>query len=151
MAGYSGSTLVKKLGIVEGASVLAVGAPPGYRKLLEPLPASVRFVSRLDAATDVVHLFVTKRASLARALAGYRAHMAPNAAVWVSWPKKASGVPTEITEDVVREVALPLGLVDVKVCAVDDVWSGLKLVVRRTARAGATAGRPGRAARRPSG
>ncbi|HZL98670.1 MAG TPA: DUF3052 domain-containing protein [Planctomycetota bacterium] len=130
MAGYSGTPLAKKLGIKERFRVVAIGAPRGYRALLAPLPASVRLDSRPDRTTDLVHLFTTKRGELARALASYRRQLDPQAAVWVSWPKRSAKVPTEITEDVVREVALPLGFVDVKVCAVDAVWSGLKLVVR---------------------
>ena len=134
MAGYSGTPLAKKLGIEEGFTVFAVNAPKHYRKLLEPLPASVRFVSKLDGATRVAHVFTTRKSELARVLAGFRKGLDLGAAVWVSWPKKSAKVPTEITEDVVREVALPLGFVDVKVCAVDEIWSGLKLVVRKALR-----------------
>jgi hypothetical protein len=134
MAGYSGTPLVKKLGIKEGCKIFVVGAPKGYRELLEPLPPSVKFVKKLDESTGVVHVFTSKKAELARALASYRRAIDPDALVWVSWPKKAAKVPTDITEDVVRELALPLGFVDVKVCAIDDVWSGLKLVVRRELR-----------------
>ena len=130
MAGYSGTPLAKKLGIREDSVVLPVHAPANYRELLAPIPDGVRFVKKADAKTDVVHLFVTKKADLERALAGYRKQLASDATVWVSWPKKSSKVPTDITEDVIREVALPMGWVDVKVCADDDVWSGLKLVVR---------------------
>jgi Protein of unknown function (DUF3052) len=131
MAGYSGTPLAKKLGIRDGSVVVPVHAPADYRELLEPLPSSVRFAKRADAQTDIVHLFVTQRAELARALADYRTQLHPSAAVWVSWPKKSAKVPTDITEDVIRDVALPLGFVDIKVCAVDEVWSGLKLVVRK--------------------
>ena len=134
VAGYSGTPLAKKLGIKEQANVVAVGSPRGYRELLEPLPAAVRFSSKIDNTTDVVHVFSTKKSELTRALASYRKKLDPSATVWVSWPKKAAKVPTDITEDTVREVALPLGFVDVKVCAVDDVWSGLKLVVRKELR-----------------
>jgi hypothetical protein len=129
-AGYSGTPLAKKLGIKEQHSVLAVNAPANYLALLAPLPEGVRFVKSANASTDVVHLFVTKKAELARALAKYRSALRSDASVWVSWPKKTSKVPSEITEDTVREIALPLGFVDVKVCAVDETWSGLKLVVR---------------------
>ena len=131
MAGYSGTPLAGKLGIREGFRILASGAPSHYRKLLKPLPASVRFVSRLDRTTNVAHIFTTNRSELSRALSACRKRLDPAAMVWVSWPKKAAGVATDVTEDVVREVALPLGYVDVKVCAIDEVWSGLKLVVRR--------------------
>ena len=94
----------------------------------------MRFSSKIDKTVDVVHVFSTKRAELSRALASYRKALQPDAAVWVSWPKKAAKVATDITEDVVRELALPLGFVDIKVCAVDEVWSGLKLVVRKELR-----------------
>jgi hypothetical protein len=134
VAGYSGTPLAKKLGIKEQTSVVAVDAPDGYRKLLEPLPAAVRFATKIDKTVDIVHVFSTKKTQLARALASYRKSLQSNAAVWVLWPKKAAKVATDITEDVVREVALPLGFVDIKVCAVDDVWSGLKLVVRKELR-----------------
>lgn len=134
MAGYSATPLARKLGIKAGSRVLPVGAPPGYAERLEPLPDAVRFVSRLAKSTDIVHLFTADKARLAKALVRYRAAIAPAAVIWVSWPKKAAKVPTDITEDTVRELALPLGLVDVKVCAVDEVWSGLKLVIRRELR-----------------
>jgi hypothetical protein len=133
VAGYSGTPLAKKLGIKDGLTVLLTGAPDGYRMKLDAAP-SVRFTTKLSKAVNLVHLFATKRAPLAHALASYRQTLAPEAVVWVSWPKQSSKVPTEITEDTVRELALPLGFVDVKVCAVDEVWSGLKLVVRKTLR-----------------
>ena len=133
-AGYSGTPLAKKLGIVEGARVFAVDAPEHYGELVAPLPPGVTEAKRIDADTDLVHLFVKSKARLAKALAGARKAMRPDCAIWVSWPKKASGVETDITEDTIREVALPMGLVDVKVCAVDATWSGLKLVVRKALR-----------------
>lgn len=133
-AGYSGTPLWSKLGIKEGLKIAAVGAPKGYRDLLHPLPAAVRFTSKIDGTTDLVHIFTTRKSELAGALAVYRRTLDPQAVVWVSWPKKAAKVPTEITEDTVREVALPLGFVDIKVCAIDATWSGLKLVVRRALR-----------------
>jgi hypothetical protein len=110
------------------------GAPPHYRRLLEPLPEGVVFQSRAGRNTDLAHVFVARREDLARRLARLRRQLGPQATVWVSWPKKSSGVPSTVTEDVVRELALPLGFVDVKVCAVDEVWSGLKLVVRKELR-----------------
>jgi hypothetical protein len=134
MAGYSGTPLAKKLGIAAGHRVALIGAPATYLASLEPLPERVTFVKKADAKSDVVHLFTTVRADLASALASYRATLAPDAIVWVSWPKKAAKVPTDVTEDVIRAEALPLGFVDVKVCAVDEVWSGLKLVVRKALR-----------------
>lgn len=134
MAGYSGTPLAKKLGIKAKFKVFAMGAPGDYRAMLEPLPPSVQFTSKVDASTDIAHIFSTQRTELSRALAAFRERLAPDAMVWVSWPKKSAKVPTEITEDTVREVALPLGFVDVKVCAINEVWSGLKLVVRKELR-----------------
>lgn len=134
MTGYSGTPLAKKLGIKAGGTVLAPDAPDGYRDWLAPLPDGVRFAAELSPATDVIHLFATSAAVLADALAQARAAMRADAMVWVSWPKKASKVPTDITEDTIRALALPLGLVDVKVCAVTDIWSGLKLVIRKELR-----------------
>jgi hypothetical protein len=134
MPGYSGTPLARKLGIVADAVVVVLGAPPQYRDWLAPLPAGVRFAPRVSAQADVVHLFADRRAALAAALAALRPAIAPAAAVWVSWPKKSSGVATDVTEDAIRELALPLGFVDVKVCAVSEVWSGLKLVIRKALR-----------------
>ena len=133
-AGYSGTPLAKKLGYKASHRAAVVGAPEGYRDMLEPLPDGVVFERVATAKTDLVHVFATEREVLARHLNALRKKLEPEAAVWVSWPKKASKVPTDVTEDVIREVALPLGFVDVKVCAVDDVWSGLKLVVRKELR-----------------
>lgn len=130
MAGYSGTPLAQKLGIRAGTVVLPIDAPSGYPGMLAPMPAGVRLARRMTPAVDVVHLFVTRRAELARRLRAARGVVRDDAALWVSWPKKASKQPTDVTEDVIREVALPLGFVDIKVCAVDDTWSGLKLVVR---------------------
>lgn len=134
MAGYSGTPLAKKLGITEASKVLVVNPPQDYASFFEALPPSVALTSKLDASVDIVHLFTTQRAELARALASYRAKLKAEAMVWVSWPKKSSKLASEITEDTVRELALPLGFVDVKVCAVNEVWSGLKLVVRKELR-----------------
>ena len=134
VAGYSGKPLATKLGIKEQTSLVAVDAPNGYRRLLEPLPAAVRFSSKIDKTTDIVHVFCTAKSELSRELKSYRKELGPNAAIWVSWPKRSANVPTDVTEDVVRAIALPLGFVDIKVCAVDDVWSGLKLVVRKELR-----------------
>ena len=132
--GYSGTPLAKKLGIKPGGRVLVSGAPKSYRESLEPLPHGVTFAKAVSESIDVIHVFTDSRARLAAALAQYRKAMRPDATIWVSWPKKASKVPTDITEDTVREVALPMGLVDVKVCAVDEIWSGLKLVIRKELR-----------------
>lgn len=133
-SGYSGTPLAKKLGIKEGCRLVAIDAPAGYRASLQPLPDAVVFGSRATGQTDIVHLFVTERRVLCSQLVALRTALRAEAMVWVSWPKKTSKVPTTITEDVIRDVALPMGWVDVKVCAVDEVWSGLKLVVRKELR-----------------
>lgn len=132
MAGYSGTPLVKKLGIKPGSRVFVSGSPADYRELVAPFPPKATVSARLDNTVDIVHLFTTSKTELAKFLHDSRRKLRSDAAVWISWPKKASKVPTDITEDTIREVALPLGLVDIKVCAVDDVWSGLKLVIRKT-------------------
>lgn len=133
-SGYSGTPLAKKLGIKEASTVYAIDAPANYQDLLAPLPEGVQFVAKLTASTEVTHLFVDKKQALQKTLKSLRDKMATDAMIWVSWPKKSSKVPTDVTEDVIREVALPLGLVDIKVCAVNEVWSGLKLVVRKELR-----------------
>ena len=134
MAGYSGTPLAKKLGIVDDSTVVTIDAPANYAKLLAPLPPGARIVSRSPRSPGLVHVFATSRAELKKNLDGLRNSIARDGVVWVSWPKKTAKVPTDITEDVIREVALPMGFVDVKVCAVDDTWSGLKLVIRRELR-----------------
>jgi hypothetical protein len=133
MAGYSGTPLAKKLGIKPGTKLFAVAAPGHYDELLAPLPEGVKRVRKIDAA-DVAHFFVTARARLNQELRAALPKMQQDAAIWISWPKKSAKVVTDITEDTIREVALPLGLVDIKVCAVDEVWSGLKLVIRKQLR-----------------
>jgi len=133
-AGYSGTPLARKLGIAAGSRVVVVNEPAGYRDWLSPLPDGVRFEAKLSASVDIVHVFTDRRAELKSQLDSCRPRIAPAAAVWVSWPKKASKVPTDITEDTIRELCLPIGFVDVKVCAVSEVWSGLKLVIRKELR-----------------
>lgn len=133
-SGYSGTPLAKKLGIRDASRVVVLGAPEGYHQLLQPLPDAVQFDSRISGSTEIVHVFYIRRAELEKALPEFRAKLNPSATLWVSWPKKASKVPTDITGGTVRELALPLGFVDVKVCAVDEVWSALKLVVRKELR-----------------
>jgi hypothetical protein len=135
-AGYSGTPLPRKLGIKPGHTVVLLDAPDGFDATLGPLPdgVSVRRDLGGDEPVDVVVLFVTVRHALVHRLDGVRARMAQDGGFWVAWPKKAAKVPTDITEDVVREVALPTGLVDNKVCAIDAVWSGLRLVIRRSLR-----------------
>ena len=132
MAGYSGTPLAKKLGIKPGTKVLALNAPRDYRDLLSPLPDGVAIAAKPNkAGADIVHLFVTSVAEYERDLPKARAAMAIDGAIWVSWYKKSAKIPTDVTEDVIRHRALKTDLVDVKVCAVSDVWSGLKLVVRK--------------------
>jgi hypothetical protein len=131
MAGYSGTPLAKRLGIREGARLYVENAPRDYRKLVAPMPEGVKLVARPDRDTDLVHVFTKERKRLEAALRSWRGTLKDDAVIWLSWPKKSARVDTDITEDTIREMALPLGLVDVKVCAVDEVWSGLKLVLRR--------------------
>ncbi len=130
-AGYSGKPLAKKLGIKAGGIVLTVNEPSDYPDLLGPLPANVRFVPSGVSDVDIAHVFTNLRDELFSSLASLRNVIRQDGAIWVSWYKKAAKLPTEITEDTIREAAFPLGLVDVKVCAVDDKWSGLKLVIRK--------------------
>ena len=134
-AGYSGTPLWKKLGYADGTRAWVCGAPAHYEALLG-LPAGVRvsWPKRARRKLQFAHIFETESAMLARRLTSLRNTIAPNGIVWVSWPKKSSGVATDITEDRIRDIALPMGFVDIKVCAVDDIWSGLKLVIRRTER-----------------
>ena len=135
MTGYSGTPLWKKLGYKTGMFAYVEGAPSNYLSLLA-LPADVVVTWLASAKSDMefVHLFATSASNLERKLESYRKRITPDGVIWVSWPKRSSGVKSDITEDTIRDVALPMGLVDVKVCAVDEVWSGLKLVIRREAR-----------------
>ena len=138
VTGYSATPLAKKLGVVQASRLCPIAAPTGYPDLLAPLPPDVSFESKASDHTDIVHLFVVQAAELGKQLAALRKTLKPTAVIWVSWPKKASRVATDITEDTIRELALPLGFVDVKVCAVTQVWSGLKLVVRKELRVSPT-------------
>ncbi len=130
-AGYSGTPLAKKLGLESGMRASAVGAPDHYHSLLAPEPDTIRWLGPRARRLNFVHLFVRREADLVRRLPAQLRRIVADGMIWVSWPKKASKVPTDVTEDVARRHALPLGIVDVKVCAVDDVWSGLKLVIRK--------------------
>jgi len=135
MAGYSGTPLWKKLGYKTGMSAYIDGAPSNYISLLSlPVDIVVTWLPRAKSDIEFVHLFATSTSKLKRKLESYRKRIVPGGVIWVSWPKKSSGLKSNITEDTIREVALPIGLVDVKVCAVDAVWSGLKLMIRRTER-----------------
>jgi hypothetical protein len=131
VAGYSGTPLIRKLGIKEGQRVAFPAAPDAFDALLGPLPDGVTVKSRATGPLDVIVFFTTSRAELARRLPALRRAMDPAAGLWVAWPKRSSGVETDMTEDVVRELGLANRLVDNKVCAIDEVWSGLRLVIRR--------------------
>jgi len=131
MAGYSGTPLPQKLGIKTDETVVAINAPSNYRRLLGPLPGGVMFSDRVRGNARFVHLFTTKRSHLQKKMSVLRNKLADDGVIWISWPKKSAGVDTDVTEDVIRAVSLPLGFVDVKVCAVDETWSGLKLMIRR--------------------
>jgi hypothetical protein len=135
MVGYSGTPLWKKLGYKDGTAACVDGAPGQYRSILE-LPAEFRvsWLAGPRKGMAFVHVFATEAKKLSAKLKSLRKSIAPDGVVWVSWPKKSSGVATDITEDTIREVALPLGFVDIKVCAVDEIWSGLKLMIRKELR-----------------
>jgi hypothetical protein len=137
MAGYSGTPLPKKLGIKQGSRVALVSAPEGFEAELEPLPEDVELTRRLDGdGLDVVLLFVTERDDLEQRFLPVARHLHPAGGLWVAWPKKSAKVPTDVDQSVVMEIGLATGLVDNKVCAVTDVWSGLRFVVRLADRAG---------------
>ena len=131
MAGYSGTPLPQKLGIKPGLTVVTINTPKNYRRLLGTIPEGVTFSNRLRSESTFVHVFIRKHSELANRLPVLREKIADAGTVWVSWPKRSAGVPTDVTEDVIRDVALPIGFVDVKVCAIDETWSALKLMVRR--------------------
>jgi hypothetical protein len=130
MVGYSGTPLARKLGIKEGSRVALLGAPEGFDDDVAPLPDGVHVLRRLAPRLDVAVLFVTERRDLEKRFPAVAASITPAGGLWVAWPKRASRVATDLTEDVLREVGLPQGLVDNKVCAVTDVWSGLRFVWR---------------------
>ena len=131
MAGYSGTPLAQKLGIKPGSIVVVLNQPANYRKLLGKGARRVEFSDLVRPDCSFVHLFSTRRSELKQKLRSLRSKIADAGVIWVSWPKKSSKISSDVTEDVIREVALPLGLVDIKVCAVDETWSGLKLMIRR--------------------
>ncbi len=122
---------MRKLGIRPNERIVVLNAPVDYEELLDEVPEGVAILDRMMAKPAFVHLFVTERAELERKLSALRTKLEEAGTLWVSWPKKAAKVPTDVTEDTIRAVALPLGFVDVKVCAVDETWSGLKLIIRR--------------------
>ncbi len=133
-AGYSGTPLFKKLGIKPGSRLYAINPPADYLDLIAPIPDDVVIFKRIGKNLDIIHFFSSQRRELENRIQRCMQSIHVDGMIWISWPKKASKVPTDITEDVIRDVILPLGLVDVKVCAVDAVWSGLKLVIRKELR-----------------
>lgn len=134
MAGSSGKPLSQKLGIKPGFRIFVDGLSVAYVDLVGELPDDVKLMNAAKAPLDLVHLFATEAKGLAAKLRSHRRAIVPDGMIWVSWPKKASGLASELSDIVVRETALPLGLVDIKVCAVDEVWSGLKFVIPKAAR-----------------
>ena len=132
--GYSGAPLAKKLSLRDGQRVWFDAMPPSVQDEIDEYALELTFVADPSEGIDAAHVFVTERTDLEAKLATLRDQIASDGQVWVSWPKKASKVPTDITEDTIREVALPLGFVDTKVCAIDGTWSGLKLVIRKELR-----------------
>jgi hypothetical protein len=141
MAGYSGTPLPRKLGIKAGQRIALLGAPADFDATLGALPDDVEVRRRVGRPVDVAVFFTKRRAELERRFEALSRAIEVDGGLWVAWPKRASGVATDITEDVVREVALPAGLVDNKVCAIDEVWSGLRVVWRRERRAAEAARR----------
>jgi hypothetical protein len=133
-AGYSGTPLAAKLGLRTGDRVAVVGAPEGFGALLEPLPHGVTILKRPGIALDAIVFFARRRAEIERRHDGLARRLTPEGMLWLAWPKRASGVATDITEDVLREVILPSGMVDTKVCAIDETWSGLRFVRRKELR-----------------
>ncbi len=131
MAGHSGKPLAQKLGIKENFTMYIQNSPANYEQLIRPLPEGVVISKRLSNELDMIHFFVKSRKELSSDIENFSRTIEQNGMIWVFWPKKSSHVPTDVTENVIREVVLPLGLVDVKVCAVDEVWSGLKIVIRK--------------------
>ena len=130
MAGYSGTPLPKKLGLKENQRIALVNAPAGFEKTLGVLPKNAEIVKRLSSPLDLVVLFVDQEKQLSRQFSLIAKKLAANGMIWVAWPKKSSGVPTDLTFDPVQRIGLDSGLVDVKICAIDEIWSGLKFVIR---------------------
>ena len=135
MAGYSGTPLAKKLGIKEGSRIALVNAPKDFRSALGELPDNVEFVSRPTKSLDMILFFVMSERVLARDFAKLSEKLVTNGMIWIAWPKKSSGVTTDLTEQRVQRIGLDAGLVDVKICAIDETWSGLKFVYRLKDRA----------------
>jgi hypothetical protein len=129
-SGYSGTPLIKKLGIKEGSDIIIINPPEGYIEYLGELPAAVSIKNKLSGKLDFIHFFTKNNNEFEKKFAALKKALKPDGMLWISWPKKSSKIPTDITEDLIRNFALKNGLVDVKVCAVDEIWSGLKLVYR---------------------
>lgn len=127
--GYSGTPLAKKLGLKSGIRLALIGAPDNYRELFDEFPEDATVDESSESQVDIVHFFVTDRETLQDALARLIERIRPDGMIWISWPKKSSKRATDIDENIIREIAIEQGLVDVKVAAVDDTWSGLKLVI----------------------
>lgn len=136
MAGYSGTPLPKKLGIKEGARVALVNAPADFERTLAPLPGGAEVVARVRGPLDVIVFFTVRKSDLAKRFMTLACALDPAGGLWIGWPKKASGVDTDLDQAAVMDIGLATGLVDNKVCAIDDVWSGLRFVVRKENRAG---------------
>lgn len=132
--GYSGTPLAKKLGLHEASQILLIEAPSEFNDWLQPLPQNVIFEQTLSSDTDIVIIFSLRNTMLAQHLSRCRKMIRANTMIWACWPKKSSGVASDISEDIIREIALPIGLVDIKVCAINSIWSGLKLVIRKELR-----------------
>jgi hypothetical protein len=130
MAGYSGTPLAKKLGIKEGSRVALLNAPKDFQSELGELPDNVQFIKRPTKSLDIILLFVLSERALVLDFARLAAKLTANGMLWIAWPKKSSGITTDLSEQRVRQIGLDAGLVDVKICAIDDVWSGLKFVYR---------------------
>jgi|ERR1700722_19662635 hypothetical protein len=150
MSGHSGKPVLQKLGIAPGFFIFVEDAPRAYGDIVGQLPADVTLVAGPKASLDMVHLFATKAVGLAGKLRSYRAAIKPDGVIWVAWPKKSSGVATDLTDVVVRDTALPLSLVNIKICAIDDTWSGLKFVIPREQRKDSQRTKTGRQVKRPA-
>jgi hypothetical protein len=128
-AGYSGTPLAKKLGIKEGFTLKLINLPENYFNLFADFPKEVKIATKEKSNIDFIHYFSTNKLNLGKDMAALKKQLSPDGMIWVSWYKKSAKIPTDITEDIVRDLALKNGLVDIKVCAIDEVWSGLKLVI----------------------
>lgn len=129
MAGYSGTPLIKKLGIKEGFTIALINAPRNYNRTLGDMPANVRIFKKIKSGLDFIQFFTQSKSGLEAEMVHLKNAIVQNGMIWISWPKGSSKIPTDVSENIVRDIALRHGLVDIKVCAVDEIWSGLKLVI----------------------